>query len=145
MGSYNTCTTILSCSRWNFIWVSKKYYYLLFILLLWLLIWLHYRWNGYTLANVVDGYGGVKLWLPAIFSYLYLAYACHLFYSEYRHFVLKRLEYLIQGDPDTNPQTHYTVMIENVPVGLQSGPALKDFFEKLFPGRIWLLLFFFFL
>lgn len=92
------------------------------------------RWNGYTLANVVDGYGGIKLWLPAIFSYLYMAYACHLFYSEYRHFVLKRLEYLIQGDPDTNPQTHYTVMIENVPATLQSGPALKDFFEKLFPG-----------
>jgi hypothetical protein len=84
---------------------------------------------------VVDGYGGAKLWLPAIFSYIYMAYACHLLYSEYRHFVLKRLEYLIQGDPDTNPQTHYTVMIENVPSSLQSAPALKDFFEKLFPGE----------
>lgn len=99
------------------------------------------RWNAYTLANVVDGYGGVKLWLPAVFSYIYMAYACHLFYTEYRHFVLKRLEYLIEGDPDTNPQTHYTIMIENVPSNLQSAPALKEFFEKLFPGKLQLFLF----
>jgi len=97
-------------------------------------------WNKYTLANVVDGdvdgYMGQKLWVPAIFSYIFMAYACHLFYMEYKHFVLKRLEYLIQGDPDTAPQTHYTIMLENVPIALQSAPALKDFFEKLFPGDV---------
>ena len=53
---------------------------------------------------------------------------------EYHHFVVKRLEYLIEGDPDTQPQTHYTIMLENVPLQLQSGPRLHAFFDKLFPG-----------
>jgi hypothetical protein len=77
---------------------------------------------------------GKKLWLPALFSYMFMAYACHLLYSEYHHFVLKRLEYLIEGDPDTAPQTHFTIMLENVPISLQSKPDLRAFFEKLFPG-----------
>lgn len=91
------------------------------------------------MANVVDSNSsdwGKKLWLPAIFSYMFMAYACHLLYSEYHHFVLKRLEYLIEGDPDTAPQTHFTIMLEHVPIPLQSKPALRAFFEKLFPGHV---------
>lgn len=96
-----------------------------------------YRWNKYTLANVVDSHAsdwGKKLWLPAIMSYVFVSYACYLLYVEYQHFVLKRLEYLIEGDPDTQTQTHYTVMVENIPVEVRSGPQLKTFFERLFPG-----------
>ena len=93
-------------------------------------------WQQYTLANVVSS-GEITtdaLWLPAVFSYIYLAYAMYLFHDEFEHFVLKRLEFLVQGDPDTFQQTHYTIMIENVPPALRSVTALSAFFDKLFPG-----------
>ena len=93
-------------------------------------------WKKYTLSNVVSS-GDVTtdaLWLPAVFSYIYLAYMCYLLHSEFEHFVLKRLEFLIQGDPDTFHQTHYTIMIENVPPSLRSTTELTMFFDKLFPG-----------
>lgn len=96
-------------------------------------------WQQYTLANVVSS-GEVTtdaLWLPAAFSYMYLAYALYLLHAEFEHFVLKRLEFLIQGDPDTFQQTHYTIMIENVPPPLRSVTTLSAFFDKLFPGEVY--------
>lgn len=89
-------------------------------------------WNKYTLANVVNG---ERLWVPAIFAYLYTGYICHLFYREYQAFVKKRLEFLVRGDMDTHQQTYYTLMVENIPPNLRSGPKLKAFFETLFPGQ----------
>jgi hypothetical protein len=95
-------------------------------------------WQKFTMANIQSKDAATEpLWLPAIFSYIYLLYAAYLFHDEYEHFVLKRLEFLIQGDPDTMPQTHYTVMIENVPPSLRSKTALKEFFNKLFPGYVY--------
>lgn len=91
-------------------------------------------WAKFTLANVVNGIKGSQLWVPAIFSYVFSAYVCHLFYEEYKNFVQKRLEYLVQGDPDTLPQTYYTVMVENIPPSLRSAPTLRSFFEKNFKG-----------
>jgi hypothetical protein len=93
-------------------------------------------WNKYTLANVVDG---ERLWVPAIFAYIFTGYICHLFYREYQGFVKKRLEYLVRGDMDTHQQTYFTLMVENLPPTLRSAPKLKDFFETLFPGMQFLL------
>jgi hypothetical protein len=56
-------------------------------------------------------------------------------HHEYKNFVHKRVDYLINGDPDTPPQTYYTVMIEKIPSSLRSVPALTQFFEKIFPGE----------
>ena len=92
------------------------------------------EWKKYTLANVPDGIEGTQLWVPAVFSYFYTFYMCYLIQHEYEKFVEKRVHYLIQGDPDTPPQTYYTVMVEHIPPALRSAPALRDFFNKLFPG-----------
>ncbi len=92
------------------------------------------EWTKYTLANVPDGIEGTQLWVPAVFSYVFAFYFCYLMQSEYENFVEKRVQYLIQGDPDTPPQTYYTAMVEHIPPALRSAPALKAFFEKLFPG-----------
>jgi hypothetical protein len=94
------------------------------------------EWKKYTLANVPDGIEGTQLWVPAVFSYLYTFYMCYLIQHEYEKFVDKRVHYLIQGDPDTPPQTYYTVMVEHIPPALRSAPALRDFFNKLFPGML---------
>ena len=97
----------------------------------------HVGWNKYTLANIPNNPKADQLWVPAIFAYVFSIYFCHLMYTEYKNFVKKRVQYLIQGDPDTPPQTYYTVMVEKVPISLRSAPALEAFFEKLFPGGVY--------
>ncbi len=93
-------------------------------------------WNKYTLANVPNNAEAIHLWVPVVFSYLFAAYYCFLFRREYRNFMRKRLQYLVQGDPDTPPQTYYTVMLERLPLSLQSSSQLLAFFQKLFPGEL---------
>ena len=92
------------------------------------------EWKKYTLANVQDNAAGTQLWVPAIFSYIFAFYMCYLLQKEYENFVEKRVHYLVNGDPDTPPQTYYTTMVENIPPHLRSAPKLKQFFETLFPG-----------
>jgi hypothetical protein len=94
-----------------------------------------YSWNRYTLANIDPAAN--ELWIPAIFAYIFSMYFCHLMYTEYKNFVKKRVDYLIKGDPDTPPQTYYTLLVEKVPITLRSAPALEAFYEKLFPGDVY--------
>ena len=92
-------------------------------------------WGALTLGNVIHQNHALRLWWPAIFSYIFAFYVCRLLYQEYDLFVHKRLEYLIRGDPDTHPQTYYTLMVENIPSEYRSVPALQEFFDTLFPGE----------
>lgn len=93
-------------------------------------------WARYTLANIPNDQNGERLlWVPAVFSYVFAIYFCHLLHEEYKHFVLKRFDYLIEGDFDTPPQTYYTLFLEKTPAPLRSEPALRKFFEKIFPGN----------
>jgi hypothetical protein len=46
----------------------------------------------------------------------------------------RRCVYIIQVHTAFQ-QTHYTIMIENVPPSLRSVTALSAFFDKLFPGN----------
>ena len=95
----------------------------------------HVSWNKYTLANIPNNPSANQLWVPAVFAYVFSIYFCHLMYTEYKNFVLRRIQYLIQGDPDTPTQTYFTIMVEKVPTTLRSAPALEAFYEKLFPGK----------
>jgi hypothetical protein len=96
-------------------------------------------WNKYTLANVPDlgdDTQAQQLWVPAIFAYVFSAYYCFLLHSEYKNFMEKRLRYLMEGDPNTPPQTYYTVMLEHLPSQLRSVESLKAFFETIYPGQV---------
>lgn len=95
------------------------------------------QWNKYTLANVPFNPSAKQLWVPAIFAYIFSIYFCHLMYSEYSNFVEKRIEYLGKGDLDTPPQTYYTVRVEKVPSSLRSAPALRNYFENIFPNDVY--------
>lgn len=95
-------------------------------------------WQQFTLANISSEPGsGSQLWVPALFSYIFSAFICYLFFNEYKNFVEKRLEYLVQGDPDTHQQTHYSLHVENIPSHLRSSPALIHFFDQLFPENVY--------
>jgi hypothetical protein len=91
-------------------------------------------WGALTLANVIHKTHAARLWWPAIFSYIFSFFVCRLLYQEYDLYVKKRLEYLIRGDADTHAQTYYTLMVENIPNEYRSVPALREFFDTLFPG-----------
>ena len=94
-------------------------------------------WDYFTIANVLSA-----RWFAAIFGYIFAAYFCQLLLTEYTNFSLQRMQYFVnpnasENDPDTPPQTYYTVMVERVPPKLRSATALKDYFEKLFPGDVY--------
>eukprot|EP00981_Chlorochromonas_danica_P012618 scaffold5218_cov150-Ochromonas_danica.AAC.10 len=93
-------------------------------------------WRAYTVANLRDAAGAYGLWAPVCFGYFFSISYCQLWYYEYKHYVSKRISYLVHGDGDTAPQTYYTVQIENLPIALRSTPALTDFFERIFPGEV---------
>lgn len=93
-------------------------------------------WNKFTLANIPNGPSASELWSPVIFCYVFSGFFCQLLYNEYVHFIQKRVEYLVAGDMDTPIQTYYTSMVEKLPKDIKSAPALLEYCEKLFPGRI---------
>ncbi len=92
-------------------------------------------WNRYTLANIPDEMIQQKYWVPVAFAYLFSAYFCFLLFCEYKSFIDKRHQYLFQGDPDTHPQTYYTVMLERIPADLRNEASLARFFDNMFPGE----------
>jgi len=101
-------------------------------------------WSRYTISNLIiqdDTYP--RLWFAVLFAYIYSAYFCSLMHTEYNNFATRRLKYLVevypvsdQADPDTPPQTYFTVMVESIPPSLRSASALREFFERLFPGEV---------
>lgn len=80
-------------------------------------------WTKYTVGNIPNNPEATELWTPAIFAYIYSIYFCHLMYNEYKNFVEKRVQYLVQGDSDTPVQTYYTILVEKVPISLRSAPG----------------------
>jgi hypothetical protein len=60
------------------------------------------NWDKYTLMNVLsstdetDASPKYRLWLTAVFGYIYTVYFCQLLYAEYNNFSLQRLHYLAQ-------------------------------------------------
>ena len=93
-------------------------------------------WNTYTISNVPDNPGAYQLWAPAFIMYIFSFYFCHLLNGLYREFVLKRLEYLKNGDPNTPQQTYYSIIVEGIPPSLRSAPKLRAFFEQLLPNQV---------
>lgn len=103
-------------------------------------------WAQYTLTNVANAKGDsrYRLWFAAIFGYMFSAYFCQLLYAEYNNFSVRRLQYLVQadpdspfGDPDTPQQKYFTIMVERIPSHLRSKAALEKFFDNLFPGEVY--------
>lgn len=50
--------------------------------------------------------------------------------------VSSRFQFLAEGDPDMELEVAYAAMVENIPPGWQSSPALYKYFDKLFSGKV---------
>lgn len=103
-------------------------------------------WDQFSIVNLTKGDYEMedRLWITAIFSYIFAAYFCQLLFYEYKNFSIRRLQFLLQADPDgpdldpdTPPQKYYTVMIEHIPGKMRSAAALREFFERIFPGDVY--------
>jgi hypothetical protein len=91
--------------------------------------------NLYTMANVEQN--GTKLWAPFFLTWIFTLFLLYLLHEEYGTISLLRQSFLEHGDPDTmQPQTRYSVLVENVPVEYRSTEKLTEFFNNLFPGEI---------
>jgi len=91
-------------------------------------------WYYFSAANL--SVYGWRMWAPCVFCYLFTAFITFVIKQEYRHFLEIRQDFLARGAAHVNPQHHYSLMIENVPYELRSDRALKEYFEKLFPGKV---------
>eukprot|EP00557_Chaetoceros_sp_GSL56_P003961 CAMPEP_0176502360 /NCGR_PEP_ID=MMETSP0200_2-20121128/14707_1 /TAXON_ID=947934 /ORGANISM="Chaetoceros sp., Strain GSL56" /LENGTH=1124 /DNA_ID=CAMNT_0017901417 /DNA_START=137 /DNA_END=3511 /DNA_ORIENTATION=+ len=93
-------------------------------------------WYHFSMANVAQG-SSFGIWVPTVFMYLFSAFVFFIMKSEYKHYVELRLDFLGKGDGSQDPQHHYSLMVEQVPPELRSEKALYDYFEKMFPGRVY--------
>uniref|UniRef100_A0A7S4AB76 CSC1/OSCA1-like cytosolic domain-containing protein n=1 Tax=Pseudo-nitzschia australis TaxID=44445 RepID=A0A7S4AB76_9STRA len=91
-------------------------------------------WYHMSVANLRDK--SWRLWIPTIFAYLFSGFVCFVMKQEYRHFLELRMDFLARGTSFINPQHHYSLMVENIPLELRSEKALSDYFESLFPGKV---------
>jgi hypothetical protein len=91
-------------------------------------------WYHLSVANVQSG--SPRMWIPAIFAYLFTGFIFFVMKQEYRHFLELRMDFLARGTSYIHPQHHYSLIVENIPHELQSEKALEDYFESLFPGKI---------
>jgi calcium permeable stress-gated cation channel len=88
-------------------------------------------WDHFAISNIMRGgqqSTRYRLWISALMGYVFAAYFCQLLYVEYNNFSVKRLQFLVQADPtqsltldpDTPPQTYFTVMVERIPGRLRN-------------------------
>lgn len=91
-------------------------------------------WYLVSVANVTKG--SWRMWIPAIFSYLFTGFVFFVMKQEYRHFLELRMDFLARGTSYISPQHHYSLMVENIPLELRSERALFDYFDQLFPGKV---------
>jgi len=91
-------------------------------------------WYHFSMANVAQG-SSFGIWVPTIFMYLFSAFVFFIMKQELKHYVELRLDFLGKGDGSSDPQHHYSLMVEHIPKELRSEKALLDYFDQMFPGR----------
>jgi hypothetical protein len=89
-------------------------------------------WYHLSMLNISNGTW--RTWVPVVFMYLFSAFCFFVMKQEYRHFIELRMYFLGKGASNINPQHHYSLAVDNIPIELRSDRALFDYFNRLFPG-----------
>jgi hypothetical protein len=92
--------------------------------------------KGWYHLSVANCTANARMWIPAIFAYLFTGFIFFVMKQEYRHFLELRMDFLARGTSYVHPQHHYSLIVENIPHELRSEKALVDYFESLFPGKV---------
>lgn len=80
--------------------------------------------------------GTWRMVIPVVFIYLFSAFTFFVLKQNFVHWMELRMDFLGRGSRTIDPQHHFSLMVENIPMELRSDSALRDYFEKLFPGKI---------
>ena len=96
----------------------------------------HYTDGWYHISMMNIATDSWRMWVPCVFIYLFSAFVFFVMKQEYRHFIELRMDFLGKGDSNINPQHHYSLAVQMLPVELRSDRALYDYFNRLFPGKI---------
>ncbi|GKY92356.1 hypothetical protein MPSEU_000206500 [Mayamaea pseudoterrestris] len=91
-------------------------------------------WYLMSAANIPSA--GWRIWIAILFAYLFAGFIFFVVKQEYRHFLEVRQDFLARGAQHVDPQHHFSIMVERIPYELRSDRALKDYFDKLFPGKV---------
>ena len=93
-------------------------------------------WYFLSMANVSQG--SQRLWVPTIFQWLQTLYVIFLMSEEYKHYLECRVDFLARGDGMVTSQQHmYSLIVERIPHELRSDRALYDYFNRLFPQKVY--------
>jgi len=84
-----------------------------------------------SLANVPQN--NWRLWITLLGEFLVIGLCCYLIRSELYVYLRRRLEY--RSNSVRNP-SNYAVLVLDVPKDSQSKEAIRDFFNRCFPGEI---------
>lgn len=93
-------------------------------------------WYHLSMSNINSGTW--RMWVPVIFMYFFSAFIFFVMKQEYAHYMELRMDFLgrDRGGRNVDPQHHYSLLVEDVPMELRSDRALFDYFDKLFPGKV---------
>lgn len=96
----------------------------------------HYSngWYHISMMNITNN--SWRMWVPCVFLYLFSGFVFFVMKQEYRHFIELRMDFLGKGDSTINPQQHYSIAVQMIPIELRSDRALYEYFNRLFPGKI---------
>lgn len=93
-------------------------------------------WYFLSMANLSQG--SSKLWAPVIFMWMQTFYVLFLMNEEYEHYLECRVDFLARGAGIVSCQQHmYSLIVERIPHELRSDRALYDYFNRLFPGKVY--------
>jgi len=87
-----------------------------------------------SMANISQG--SWVIWFPTMFMWFMTFFVLFEMNEEYKHYLELRIEYLTEGDINSNPQTRHSLCIEEIPRELRSDTALYRYFDSLFPGKV---------
>ena len=93
-------------------------------------------WYFLSMANITQG--DSRLWIPTIFQWFTTVYVIFLMSEEYKHYLECRVDFLARGDGMVTSQQHmYSLIVERIPHELRSDRALYDYFNRLFPRKVY--------
>jgi hypothetical protein len=80
--------------------------------------------------------GTWRMMVPVVFIYLFSAFTFFVMKQNFTHWMELRMDFLGRGEKTIDPQHHFSLMVENIPMELRSDSALQEYFERLFPGKV---------
>lgn len=92
------------------------------------------QFNSLSLAKVAAD--GERLWSPLVVWTVLTGFILREFWKEWVAYAVHRYEFLARGDEEMPKEYRYAIRVERIPYKYRSNAALREYFERLFPGKV---------